>query len=386
MRKLHHSLKTSLLSFCFGIGVAACQPLSETTALSDVDTDKNKETPTTQPLTNLEPEIGLASITGCTTETHFYKPKSDGPYPVIYFLQGYPCRTINPAHSKSKSRAKLISLFVSAGYAVFLAEKPGMGELSDQASTDLSCEKLTYPQEVAAFSGAFNELLNREDINPKQVYLFGHSMGGQTAPILAQNHDVAGIITYGIHSKPWFEFMIDISRAQSERLGMDPVKAQADTQLFIPFLYDLMIAKEDWDILTSRHADALELGLMSARSEQLNGRHYTFWSSLNDTDFVKAWGDYNGHVLAMYGAYDIASISPEGAERIANIVNYHNPNKARTVLIPKTGHTFAKVNGSFDDYKAQRFSRDWTDEKETSLFNPTIGEEVLSWIEEIEAD
>jgi len=147
-----------------------------------------------------------------------------------------------------------------------------------------------------------------------------------------------------------------------------------------------MIAQEDWDILTSRHAEALELGLMSAKDEQLNGRHYTFWSSLNDTNFVKAWGDYDGHVLTMYGAYDIASISPEGAERIANIVNYHHPGKAQTLLVPNTGHTFAKVDGSFDDYKAQRFSKDWTNEKEGSLFNPTIGEAVLSWIEEIEAN
>ena len=125
---------------------------------------------------------------------------------------------------------------------------------------------------------------------------------------------------------------------------------------------------------------------MSAKGEQLNGRHYTFWSSLNDTDFVSAWADYDGHVLAIYGANDIASISPEGAERIAHIVNYHHPDKARSLILPETGHTFAKVSGSFEDYKTQRFSKDWTDEKEASLFNPTIGEEVLSWIKEIEAD
>ena len=262
--KLVTSLKTSFLSLCLGILLAACQPPSESTSISDRSFDEKATLPTT----SLTPELGLASITNGTTETHFYRPKSDAPYPVIYFLQGYPCRTINPAHSKSKSRAKLISQFVSAGYAVFLAEKPGMGELSGEASTDLSCEKLTYPQEVEAFSGAFGALLKRDDINPKQIYLFGHSMGGQTAPLMAQNHDVAGIITYGIHAKPWFEFMIDISRAQSERLGMDPVKIQAETQLFIPFLYDLMVAKEDWDTLTSRHAEALERGLRAWINER----------------------------------------------------------------------------------------------------------------------
>lgn len=176
------------------------------------------------------------------TETYIYRPRGTGPFPAVYFLQGYPCRTVDPGNEKNQMRGPLISRLTDAGFLVYLAEKPGLGTKS--GLSDKNCEGITYQEEVAAFDAAFAGLLANKDIDPNKVFIFGHSMGGQTAPLIAQNHNVKGIITYGIHAKPWFEFMIDISRAQSERLGMDPKRLNTDTALMIPLLYDLMIAKK----------------------------------------------------------------------------------------------------------------------------------------------
>lgn len=333
----------------------------------------------------MSPKVGTTPIPTGTTETHIYRPEGDGPFPAVYFLQGYPCRTINPDHDKSLARARLIARYVEAGFLVYLAEKPGMGELSGTASTTKPCEDMTYPEEVAAFSASFAGLENHPDVKRDEIFLFGHSMGGQTAPLIAQDYDVAGIITYGIHAKPWFEFMIDISRDQGERLGIDPVKLQGETAMMIPFLYDLMIAKEDWDVLSTRHAEAIKGGVMPADGRRINGRDYTFWATLNDADFVSAWGSYKGQVLAMYGEYDIASITPEGAERIADIVNFHNPGNARSLVLPKADHGFVYFDGNFDAYKAKRFSKDWTGTYAAKNFDQRIAEETIAWIEEVRA-
>jgi pimeloyl-ACP methyl ester carboxylesterase len=334
----------------------------------------------------LAPTIGLASIPAGTTETHSYRPAGEGPFPAIYFLQGYPCRTINPDHEKSRVRTRLINAYVQAGFLVFMAEKPGMGELSETAETSKPCKDLTYPEEVAAFSAAFSGLENNPDVRRDQIFLFGHSMGGQTAPLIAKQHKVAGIITYGIHAKPWFEFMIDISRDQGERLGMDPVQLQEETAMMIPFLYDLMVSKQDWATLSARHAKALSGGVMPAKGRYINGRDYTFWASLNDENFVKAWSEYEGQVLALYGEYDIASISAEGAERIARAVNFHHSGHAKAVILEKTDHNFAYFDGSFDAYKAKRFSNDWTGDYVSTLVNPRITEDTIAWMKSVIAN
>ena len=134
---------------------------------------------------------------------------------------------------KNKVRGRLISHYVEAGFLVYLAEKPSLGEGAVSAK---ACKDMTYPEEVAAFDAAFDGLASRADVDAKNIFLFGHSLGGQTAPLIAQNREVKGIITYGIHAKPWFEFMIDLAREQGERIGLAPKQVQADTALMIPCL------------------------------------------------------------------------------------------------------------------------------------------------------
>lgn len=327
-----------------------------------------------------KPIMGEAKVPTGLTTTYTYLPEGEAPYPAILYLQGYPCRSAHPDDDKNLARNKLIVQFVEAGFVVHIAEKPGI----DDERSSKACKDLTYSEEVAAFSSVLDQLLAAPNIDPEQVYLFGHSMGGQTAPLIARDKDVAGIITFGIHAKPWFEFMIDISRAQSERLGMDPVAIEKETRTMVPFLYDLMIGTDPWSMLAEKHTDALGIGIMRAEGEYLNGRHYSFWRDLNAAPFIEAWTGFDGRVLAMYGEYDIASISSEGADRIAATVNHGSPGQATAVVVPKTGHGFATNKGSFDDYKAVRFSKDWAGETEASYFNDDLGPLVIDWIEQAE--
>jgi len=323
-----------------------------------------------------EAVLGSSTIPTGETVTYTYLPAGEGPFPALLYLQGYPCRSAAPDDDKNLARNKLLASMVDAGFLVHLAEKPGLGG----GRSNKACSDLLYKEEVTAFAAVLDGLLERTDIDQENVFIFGHSMGGQTAPLIARGRNVRGIITYGIHAKPWCEFMIDIARAQSERLGMDPVVADAETATMIPFLYDLMIAKDDWSSLQDKHKDALSIGIFRAEGELLNGRHHRFWSDLNDAPFITSWAEFGGDVLSIYGEYDIASISAEGAGRIANVVNYHHPGRATSLILPKTGHGFARVEGSFEDYQALRFEPNWAGGKEASYFNPELADEVVGWL------
>ncbi|MEM6476441.1 MAG: prolyl oligopeptidase family serine peptidase [Pseudomonadota bacterium] len=320
---------------------------------------------------------GSAVIPNGETVTYTFKPEGEAPHPAILFLQGYPCRTAAPDDPRNLSRNKLIASFVEAGYLVHIAEKPGLG---GGASTK-ACKDLLYQEEVAAFQSVLDQLLQNAEVDADNLYIFGHSMGGQTAPLIARDRKVKGIITYGIHAKPWFEFMIDITRAQAERLGMDPVTANKETATVIPFLYDLMIEKKEWSYLKANHKAGLSVGVFRGEEGYLNGRYYTFWASLNDAAFIDAWADFDGKVLALYGEYDIASISAEGAQRIARTVNYHKPGHATAQIVPKTGHGFATLDASFEDYLSRRLTAEWAGEQEAALFNPAVPDRVIKWLE-----
>jgi len=325
-----------------------------------------------------EAEIGLAAVPTGQTVTYSFRPDGDGPFPTVLFLQGYPCRSAAPEDSQNFARNRLITTFADAGYLVHIAEKPGLGG----GNSTKACEDLLYHEEVAAFSAVLDQLRASPEVDPDRLFIFGHSMGGQTAPLIARGRNVRGIVTYGIHAKSWFEFLIDLAREQAERIGIDPVVVDRETGMMIPFLYDLMIAKRDWDFLVEQHREALGIGILRADGEYLNGRHYRFWADLNDASLVENWAAYDGNVLALYGEYDIASISEEGAERIASIVNRHHPGRGEAEIIARTGHGFATLDAPFEDYLALRFSPDWSGEQEASLFNDALADRVVRWMDE----
>lgn len=229
-------------------------------------------------------EIGSSVIPTGETVIYTYRPDGIGPHPTILFLQGYPCRVASHEDDKNRARQKLVKQLVAKGYLVHIAEKPGLGG----GVSNVDCRDLLYSQEVAAFQSVLDNLIESPDVDRENLYLFGHSMGGQTAPLIAQGRPVRGIITYGIHAKPWFEFMIDVSRAQSERLGMDPAIAEQETRQMIPFLYDLMVEKLSWTQLKTKHADTIAIGILRADGAYLNGRHYSFWADLNDASVLEA--------------------------------------------------------------------------------------------------
>jgi hypothetical protein len=320
---------------------------------------------------------GTAAIPTGETVTYTFAPDGTGPHPGVLYLQGYPCRSADPDDIKNLGRNRLVAAWVKAGFLVHIAEKPGLG--GGQSSKE--CKDLLYVEEVAAFREVLGQMFTNPEVDPENIFIFGHSMGGQTAPLIAADYEIKGIITYGIHAKPWFEFMIDITRAQAERLKFDPVRANSDTAKVIPFLYDLMIAKKDWAYLEKTHQEGLSVGVFRADGEYLNGRHYRFWADLNDAPIVDVWAKTKAPVLAMYGEYDIASISSEGAERIARIVNHHNPGKAQVMVVPRTGHGFAMMDAGFDEYLEARMGKGWSPEAEAAMFNEDVSKRVIDWME-----
>ncbi|MFD2245216.1 alpha/beta fold hydrolase [Pontibacter ruber] len=301
------------------------------------------------------------------------KPKGKGKYPAVFFIQGYGCNSIDNLPADNPQRLLLDGL-VAKGYAVYRMEKPGMG---DSQGTQ-PCTEISYTEELAAFAAGLKELKQYDFVDTENIFLFGHSLGGNTAPLIAADEKVKGIIVYGITGKPWGEYLIELFREQSPMNGTDYVQVEEDMKTLLPLVYELMVLKKSPGELAQNavYKPYLERRFDYDGRGHLFGRHYTFLQQLNDIPLNKAWKAANAHTLAIYGEADIPALNPDGAKLVVDVVNSYYPGKATYQFLPRTDHGFMEV-GTKEDYRRLQSGA-----AVPARFNQKLVDLVDSWIKE----
>lgn len=300
--------------------------------------------------------------------------------PVVYLIPGYNCASYDnmvPFHPYQK----IIDSLTALGYAVFRCEKSGMG---DSYNTP-NCFDIDFHTEQAGFEAGYEHLLTYDDIDTSQIYIFGHSLGGINAPILAEKYNPKGVIVYGTTHLPWMEYLTDMLRFQNTLLGIPPVQVEKDAMVYQRLLYDHYVNKLSPEELIEK--DTAYLSLLQRDFQYIGGdmifqRHYTFMQQLNDLNLTESWSNVKSHVLSIYGEADFEALNPDAHKAIVNIVNYYHPGKGTFYLLPETNHSFIKV-GSMEDGVEARKNGQLRQLMQTS-FNYKIIEEIDDWIQSLE--
>ncbi|NEM98376.1 alpha/beta hydrolase family protein [Pontibacter burrus] len=297
------------------------------------------------------------------------KPKGKGIFPAVFFIQGFTCYSLDnmPEHDTQR---RLIDGLVQKGYAVFRMEKPGMG---DSMGTK-PCQDIGYNEELAAFAAGLKKLKSYDFVDQNNVFLFGHSLGATTAPLIAMDNKVKGIMTYGATGKPWLEYMIELGREQHPIIGVDYVQIDEDQKIAIPLLYEFMVQKKTPALLAQneKYKDYMQTYFGWQGDERIFGRHYTYLQELYDVPVNKSWKEADAYVLSMFGEADVQAIDADGAKIIADVVNSYHPGKAEYKFIPATDHTFVKSgsqkaysrmqnDGTYDTFMADNFNYELVD-------------------------
>jgi pimeloyl-ACP methyl ester carboxylesterase len=116
-----------------------------------------------------------------------------GPAPAVFFLQGGGCSSIDvPSASPNAWPYSLISAIAARGFVTMRVDKPGAGE-----SEGPPCPEGGFDSELAGYRAALHALLEDPAVDPSRIFLFGDSLGGFVAPLLANETHVAGISAYG---------------------------------------------------------------------------------------------------------------------------------------------------------------------------------------------
>lgn len=308
-----------------------------------------------------------------------HRPEGEGPFPTVYFLQGYTCGSVEFA-VEAHPMGRLIRQLVERGYLVFRIEKPGVGD--SEGTPD--CMSIDFPTEMEAFRAGYRYLLDLSRVNREQVFLYGHSLGGIVAPLLASEFRPQGVMVYGTGLYSWHDYMIELVRDQFPRDGSDYAEVEELIQRGKPLLHEFFVEKKHPREIGETPEEKALLGQMLLGydgHETVTNRHYTFWQTINETNLVEAWKNTSASVLSMYGACDIAALDSDAMEKIAEIVNHYHPGNGHFQLIPDTDHGLALVESKAHKLQLQQQGTYWPHLQEH--FNWKYADILHQWMQQM---
>jgi pimeloyl-ACP methyl ester carboxylesterase len=260
----------------------------------------------------------------------------------------------------------------SAGCVVMRVDKAGCGDSEGDASL------LDFDNELDGFRAALAGLKARPDVDPERVLLFGHSMGGVFAPILAGESPVRGVAVYGTVFKSWLEYLLENHRRQEVLAGTELAEIDRGIKRMEVFFHEHLVRKQAPRDVLRDHPDlaapARDLGV---DGDLVFTRHYTFFQQLYDVNLAEAWGKVGGaQVLALWGAAEMVS-GADDHEAIAALVNQKRPGSGRFAIVPESGHGFERAASARDILAASNAGGNGLP------FNPAILGILTTWTAEI---
>jgi hypothetical protein len=299
-------------------------------------------------------------------------PKSNKRPPVVYFLQGYTCSSIEIVSNDSPMK-KLMEDWLDAGFAIYRIEKPGVGD----SKSNKHCIELDFNEELKAFEQGYINLLKIDTVDTDNIFLFGHSMGGVIAPVLNNIHTPRGIMVYGTVGKNWHDYMVDLYTKQPKHFGVSEEQIREDSRVNLKFNEDLLIRKLNGAEILKNKDYVNFFNAEDLKRNQYLGRHLIFWQTLADIKVQDVWSKINTNVLAMHGEFDIQAINPQGAQKIVEVVN-SNKGMATFLLIKNADHGF--VNFKTMQQNVEVLNNGTYRNHAQNNYSIMLGEESVNWM------
>ncbi len=306
------------------------------------------------------------------------KPLTGKSKGTVYFIQGIPCYSLDNMQANDPTKLG-IDAMVKCGFNVYCVEKKGMG---DSYST-IPCEQLGFDKELDVFRQGYRNLLRTAGIDTTQIFIFGHSLGGVTAPLLAEEFHPKGVVVYGTVYKPWGDYLKDALVYQPAYYGESVKDLKKKVAAMEPTFHELFVNRKTAKELAADpdHLNVLQEALDYSLSTNLglSGRTIEFHEEINSHDIAGAWKNSNSYVFSIYGESDIAAINSLDHEALIKQVNTYHPGKGKFLLMPKTNHMFQEI-GTMDDYIKMQSDPVKYQQFASQHFNAKLFDGVCEWM------
>lgn len=297
------------------------------------------------------------------------KPKKEGRHPAFFFIQGLQVSSVDQPLSTQQPHTVVIDGFARAGWVTVRLEKRGVGDSEGGPGLQVG-----FDDESDGYLRALEKIKTYDFVDPEKIVLFGHSMGGVHAPIIAAENKVAGVMAYGTVTMPLIEYMLENSRRQAMLSGGDMTEFDATQRPFLRAmmaLFDRGLTIED---LAKEDQDLASFARQVFANNMLSGRTLGFWQELSKRELANVWANVDAKVAAMWSIGDF--LAPEGDHHaIAAIVNGRRPGTAEFMRIEGMDHGFFTVSSMPESYQK------WFQGGQT--INPEIVKITVDWAQRV---
>jgi len=299
------------------------------------------------------------------------KPKGvTGKRPVFMVIQGLGKFSQDVPLSQDGLYNFILRHFAENGFVTVRVDKPGEGdsEGGPYNDTDLKEETDIYLQTLRMIK-------TLDYVDPNDVFLFGHSMGGIIGPNVVTQEPVRGFIVGGTCFKTWLEYWMENVRRQAVFGGMpyaevdQYVRGQAIVTQML-----LVDRKPAAEIKQMYPQYAAAVDATSPDGKTFQGRTLDFWSQLANENLPAYWAKISFPTLAIWSENDFIS-TKEDHEMIAAAVNQNSAGKGEFLQLPRSDHGFYETTSFMDS--TQKFGRPG------SKLNLNIIEVLDQWIKKV---
>jgi dienelactone hydrolase len=301
------------------------------------------------------------------------RPKGGSKYPALFLIQGIGVFSIDNPMGALGTYKTFADDFTRHGFVTLRVDKPGCGDSEGGPARDVDFET-----ELDGYRQALQMLKTRSDVDADRVFIFGHSMGGVMAPLLATHIPVRGIIAYGTITRTWTEYMLENFRRQMELADSDPSTIDRNLRLDGALLTYLYSEKLSPKVIAERYPhlrNRLEQSVTEGR--YFFDRSLEFYRQLADKNLGAAWESFGGHALAIWGKGDFVSNEDDHA-LIARIVNREHPGHGTFLALDGIDHGFNRAASRRESFGRSQASQ-------PGEFNPAILDVCRAWVEKTAA-
>jgi pimeloyl-ACP methyl ester carboxylesterase len=292
-------------------------------------------------------------------------PMDRGKRAALFLIQGVGSFSIESAPAGAGAYGRIIDEFTRRGFVTMRVDKPGQGDSEGGPTRDIDFET-----ELDGYRQALRALKTSRSVDPNNIIIFGHSMGGVMAPLLAAEVPVKGIAVYGTIAKTWHEYTLENARRQMTLRGTGFTQIErklrqdaAIDQFLMQGLAPSEIAAGHPD-LKARVAEWYANGTYHADT------HFEYFRQLARKNLAEAWESFGGHALAAWGKSDFLS-GEEDHALIARIINRAHPGRGTFLALDGIDHAFCRASSQEESFKDFR--------KPDRALNPVFFDALRDW-------
>jgi alpha-beta hydrolase superfamily lysophospholipase len=280
--------------------------------------------------------------------------------PGVLIIGGIGCYSVDVASNAEDAYLRLTHDLSRAGFVTMRLEKSGVGD-----SQGPPCPNVDFAAESASYAAALDALKRDPHVDPKRIYLIGHSIGSIIAPRLALSNPVAGIVVVAAVGRDWPEYELRNARRQLELSGTPP--ADVDTSV-------MQKASCMQRLLVEREPEA-QIERTMPYCKVPNGVYPVTASYVRQVaalNIIQPWTQLRVPVLAIYGSSDFVTEEPDH-RRIVDILNAAQPGRATLTIIPGMDHYLARA-------ASQKISLDNVQNGKREIYDDDLSHAVLAWL------